>query len=251
MYLPITASQIRAARTYLDWSQDYLAEVTGLGKSTVRSLEAGHISLHSAVKVRKAFEIHGLEFTEGDGVKRRAEGVRVIKSQNSCEEFFQDLLETARARGEEVLVMARSPATLMSSCGIADTSETQQLELLSDAVDVKCLLLSEGTPDIALPPFQVRMVPPHIMLGAKSYYVYGDKLALVSLNKRLRDFSFVIIEIPGFADCWREDFLALWEIATVVSAGDGASQFQIPAKLKNVNVKYLGLHGRDQRAAVK
>ncbi len=250
MYLPITASQIRAARTYLDWSQDYLAEVTGLGKTTVRNLEAGQISRHSAVKVRKAFEAHGLEFTDGDGVKRRAEGVKVLKSQNSCDEFFEDLIDTVREKGGEVLVMARSSTTLMRSCGILAPNDPQQLQILNAAADVKCLLLNAGPPDIALPPVQVRMVPSHIVLGAKSYYVYGDKLALVSAKEHARDFNFVIIDSLGFAECWREDFLALWDIASAAPFRDDAS-FQIPASFKSVNVKYLDIDHSRRRVFAK
>ena len=64
--LMITASQCRAARGLLDWSQQDLAERAGMGIVTVRHLEAGlNASRRATLDVaRRAFEKEGVEFIE-------------------------------------------------------------------------------------------------------------------------------------------------------------------------------------------
>ena len=44
----LTPGQCRAARGFLDWTQDKLAERSGLSRSTVRDFEKGRHELHQA-----------------------------------------------------------------------------------------------------------------------------------------------------------------------------------------------------------
>ena len=73
----ITSGQIRAARAMLKWSGKHLAEISGVGFSTLMRLEsvdgipASHVKTLEALK--KAFEAAGIEFIgtpeEGAGVR--------------------------------------------------------------------------------------------------------------------------------------------------------------------------------------
>lgn len=76
-------SQLRAARALLSWSQDRLAEASGVSLATIKRLEPGDGSLPTKVetmeKLRAALENAGVEFTNGGepGVKlRKAKGRR-------------------------------------------------------------------------------------------------------------------------------------------------------------------------------
>lgn len=68
---PITARQIKAARTMLDWSQKDLAHKTGLSVPTIQRMErlgTEHISHGNVLKVYSTFEEHGLKvIVEGHG----------------------------------------------------------------------------------------------------------------------------------------------------------------------------------------
>jgi transcriptional regulator with XRE-family HTH domain len=74
----ITASQCRAARGLLDWSQLDLAKQAGVGVVTIRQLEASSHEPRRATLdvIRRAFETAGVDFIEGDG---RGPGVRLRK----------------------------------------------------------------------------------------------------------------------------------------------------------------------------
>jgi len=65
----ITATQCRAARALLDWSQQELAVKAGVGIVTVRQLEAGNTQPRRATLevVRRALESAGVEFIDENG----------------------------------------------------------------------------------------------------------------------------------------------------------------------------------------
>ncbi len=75
----LSGGQIRAARALLRWSAEELARRTSLGLNTIKRAEAkdGKTSLTEAneIAVQRAFEMAGIEFTNGD-----QPGVRLTKA---------------------------------------------------------------------------------------------------------------------------------------------------------------------------
>jgi len=73
----ITASQCRAARGLLDWTQQQLADAARIGVATVRLFESEATETRQATLavLRQAFEFAGVEFTNGD-----QPGVRLTKA---------------------------------------------------------------------------------------------------------------------------------------------------------------------------
>jgi transcriptional regulator with XRE-family HTH domain len=67
------SSQIRAARALLGWSQGKLARTAGVGLTTLQRIEQnegvvkGNFS--TILKIQKAFEKAGIEFTDNEGAK--------------------------------------------------------------------------------------------------------------------------------------------------------------------------------------
>lgn len=70
-------SQLRAARALLGWSQERLAEASGVSVPTIKRLEPGEGLVQTRVdtleKLRRALEAEGVSFTNGGepGVKLR------------------------------------------------------------------------------------------------------------------------------------------------------------------------------------
>jgi transcriptional regulator with XRE-family HTH domain len=75
----LKASQCRAARALLDWSQQELAEKSGVGIVTIRQLEAGSTEPRRATLevVKRALEQSGVEFIDENG---GGPGVRLKRS---------------------------------------------------------------------------------------------------------------------------------------------------------------------------
>ncbi|MBP2290952.1 helix-turn-helix transcriptional regulator [Azospirillum rugosum] len=77
----LTPGQCRAARGFLDWTQDDLAERAGLSRSTVRDFEKGRHDLQpgSAQQIVRTFEEAGVKLIpacaeNGPGVCMRGAG---------------------------------------------------------------------------------------------------------------------------------------------------------------------------------
>ncbi len=70
----ISSDQVRAARAYLRWSQQYLADRSGVSAVTISSWEGDKIlpTVETQSQVRSAFELAGIEFSSDGGVRRRA-----------------------------------------------------------------------------------------------------------------------------------------------------------------------------------
>ncbi len=73
----ITAAQCRAARGLLDWTQQELADAAQIGVATVRLFESEATETRRATLavLTRAFELAGVEFTNGD-----QPGVRLTKA---------------------------------------------------------------------------------------------------------------------------------------------------------------------------
>jgi transcriptional regulator with XRE-family HTH domain len=76
----ITASQCRAARALLDWSQITLSKKAGVGIVTLRQLEAGSHQPRRAtlVVIKQALQEAGIEFIDENG---GGPGVRLAKAR--------------------------------------------------------------------------------------------------------------------------------------------------------------------------
>jgi len=76
----LTASQCRAARGLLDWTQQELADAALIGVATIRQFEGNATEPRQAtlLVLRQAFEKAGVEFIEENG---GGPGVRLRKPQ--------------------------------------------------------------------------------------------------------------------------------------------------------------------------
>ena len=65
----MNAAQCRAARGFLDWSQQHLAQRAGVGVLTVQQLEAGKTAPRRATLavIRQALEAAGITFIDDNG----------------------------------------------------------------------------------------------------------------------------------------------------------------------------------------
>ena len=78
----ITASQCRAARGLLNWTQQRLADVAHIGVATVRLFEseAKGTRLSTLVLLKQAFEAAGVEFANGDQPGVRLMSVAALRA---------------------------------------------------------------------------------------------------------------------------------------------------------------------------
>jgi transcriptional regulator with XRE-family HTH domain len=70
MYRGMSPEQCRAARAWLNWTQQELAQRAGVGLSTVRDFETGERTPipNNLAAIRRAIELAGIEFFDAGGV---------------------------------------------------------------------------------------------------------------------------------------------------------------------------------------
>ena len=148
----ISPIQCKVARTHLEWTQKALAGFAKVGRSTVRKFEdKDSVRRESVLKIRKAFELYGIEFTEGDGVKRRGNVVKMLQGSDSYEKFYDDLVHTAKDHGSDILCVAMSQALFLRACGIRDSGDFKRLEFLGKLAKIKCLITDSSMPVLDIP----------------------------------------------------------------------------------------------------
>jgi len=82
----LTASQIRAARALLGWSQPALSQASGISLPTVVRMESqlgpGRSSAANVDAVRRALENAGVTFLEADDASASGPGVRLKQNRD-------------------------------------------------------------------------------------------------------------------------------------------------------------------------
>jgi len=214
MYL--SATQIKAARAMVDWSQEDLAAATNLSKATICKVEQGMFSRHETnMIICRAFTNIGIEFIEGEGVRRRNEDFGIFGGSTGCEKFFNDILHSVKEKGGDIVCMITSPEMMMLSCGMTNRDGVKQMEQLSAIASVKCLVPGTCDPSL-LPSFQFRATP-KLQIPPAPFYVYGNKCAFAVIDSGV-DFKFMVVKDAGWAQVWRERFYMLWEDAVPLAA---------------------------------
>lgn len=91
------ASQIRAARGLLDWSQKDLAERAGISKTTIINIEKGVSPLEGLRgdtfhKILNTFNNAGIDFLDNEGVSKKKDVIEILEGNNA----YIQLLDIAR-----------------------------------------------------------------------------------------------------------------------------------------------------------
>lgn len=222
MHQIIRAGQIKAARAILDWSQEDLAQKTGLALNTIRNLETGSISPREKTVsvIRQAVEKAGLEFIEPAGVRLRMEEINVHHGPESHEMLLEDMLQTTQKTDGEIAVIIKTQEMLAQSFGVTNRADLNRLDRLNAVASVKCLLLDTSAPPFPMPRVQFRAIRMDYSTPTP-YFVYGNKHALV-LSEGRAQFRFIVFTWPSLAHSYRSHFHALWDKAEpLVSTANG------------------------------
>lgn len=191
----IHATQIKMARASLGWSQEDLAQKAGLAVTTIRKLETGYVPRGSTTEaICHTIEKAGLEFIEMEGVRRRANEIEIRRHE---EAFFEEMLETAHKEGGGLLAILQSQDLLVRLGKSAGAYAATQ-----------CLLPDTEGPDDLIHGFRFRKAPKE-QLGPASYFVYGNRHALILPDEKTGN-KFIVFHTPALSLSYRAHFLSMW-----------------------------------------
>jgi transcriptional regulator with XRE-family HTH domain len=208
----ISPAQIKAARALLNWSQEDLAQACDISISTIRTMELGKIPRASTLlEVRGTIERNGLEFTEGEGVKRKESDVTILRGYNSCQRLFEDIAACSKRKEYGLLVYTKSEVILTQPSGIDQLTNLDRLEQIKTKPEIKCLLMDTPKPSFSIPSFQCRTTE-YPLLGSTSQFIYNNKYAYI-MSEGYQSFLVIIFNLSIAAHQAKEEFLSIWKTA--------------------------------------
>lgn len=179
----ITIQQCRAARGLLDWTQQDLAEASGLSKTAINNFEKGHsdIKAESLRAIRMAFESADVEFTGMDSLRLKSEKLLMLR-ENPMDTLTSDILASLRDHGGEV--MAIQPASAEYGPDPSAWAECAR-KLAADGITVNTIW--QVLPGTQPPPPAVRGEARSLQAGPflRGCFIYSDKIALNLWNSPL------------------------------------------------------------------
>ena len=215
----MSPAQIRAARALLDWNQQALADKVGMTKHTISKIERGDITggAKTLDNIFKVFIQAGIEFTEGEGVKRSSGSIFSYKGYNDFQTFYADIDNTATQHPEkDVLVTSVAEKDFLK--WMSKSTQKNHLAAIKNAnIQYKILI---GENDTKTPGKQFNAEYkwiPKDQFYSVPYYVYGDKVALISFEKD--DVDVFVIQHKSIVDLCRRQFQEMWDRAKDIPEG--------------------------------
>lgn len=219
--MSITTAQIRGARGILNWSQQDLAQRTGISATSIGSIENGQTTPRESTlsTIRKTLESSGIEFIGMDGVRQISGDVRTYKGPNGFIEFYDDIYNTVRDLETEILVSNVDERKFVKILGDYAKVHVDRISALKK-VNYK-ILIKEG--DNYLPGSsyaEYRWIPKELF-SSVPFYVYGNKLGILTMDNEP---SVIVLKYGAIAEAYKVQFFDMWNRSNQVSADNAITQ---------------------------
>ena len=212
----LTIEQCRGARGVLGWTQQDLADNSGLSKTAINNFEKGHsdIKAESLRAIRMAFESAEIEFLEQDGLRKKSDYVRILKGPHAMGELLDDIDRTMTSSNGEILI-SNVDNTLSSQ--ISTQKLFDHIDLLKTNKISQRVLCIEGTKNVLSPGDECRWIPKEQAIGSQVTFIYGTKVAFQLWEQSM----IIIIDSAEAQVAETRRFEKTWADASV--PGDSAS----------------------------
>jgi transcriptional regulator with XRE-family HTH domain len=210
----ITGRQIRAARGLLGWDATVLAEKAGLSRETISNIETSAVQARESTlgDIAKVFNKHGVEFTENQGVRFKANNIEVFEGTDRFDEFYEFIYEYLKRYGGDVCI-GSSDARLYAKYRKNPQLHRERMKDLVARGNVTFrILAAEGDHHLTAASYAQYRWQPKENFAPTSFYAFGDCLALVSFVHEPAPYV-VLIKSGPFAEAYRQAFNIAWEKA--------------------------------------
>lgn len=212
--MSITTAQIRGARGILNWSQQDLAQRTGISATSIGSIENGQTTPRESTlaTIRKTFESAGIEFIGLEGIRQRSGDVRTYKGLDGFIEFYNDIYNTVRDNPAEIYVSNVDERQFVKLLG--DFAKIH-VKRITDLKTVKYkILIREGDNYVPGSGYAEYRWIPKELFASVPFYVYGDKLAVMVFDNEP---SVIVLRYPSIAEAYRVQFTDMWNRSSAVA----------------------------------
>ena len=206
----MTAAQLRAARGLLDWTRADLAKAAEVSPETIKNIEHGTFRPQEATTaaIIKAFTMHDVEFIENEGVRKRRDSVVNYHGHDEFCRFFDDVYETIRSTGDASICISGVDEKLFQHhLGNYHDFHAKRMVALKE-LRVRSLIREGDTNFVCSEYCDYRWVP-SVHFRSVPFYVYGEKLAIITFHEQL-DVNVAVINSQIVAGAYREQFEIMW-----------------------------------------
>jgi transcriptional regulator with XRE-family HTH domain len=227
----MTIEQCRGARGLLGWTQQDLADASGLSKTAINNFEKGHsdIKSESLRAIRMAFESADVEFLGQDGLRKKTETTRIFKGSSATGELLQDIEDTLKVSTGGELLIAHVDNRISSR--ISTQILFNHIEFLKRNKIQERVLCAEGTKNVLSPHDECRWLPKDKIAAGIPTFIYGTKVAFELWDQAM----IVVINSAEAQAAERRRFEYLWAKAEIPMAqGQNGAPVQAQAGSKGL-----------------
>ena len=201
--------QIRAARALLNWSQQDLARASNMATSSIKNVESESSSARreTLVQIRETFNLNGVEFTPGSGVRLKTDTVQVCDGKRATNTLIDNIYAHAPVSPDrEVCIIGMDEGYSLETDG--EDLIKSHIARLTEAGVRERILICEGDTRFLNAPQCYRWLPRDYFTRQSPIYIYGDRVAIHSGSLRRRT---IIIEARPLAQHLKKLFTLLWD----------------------------------------
>ncbi len=204
----VSAKQVKMARANLGWTQAELAKQSKVAKDTVNNLENGAtLQMETLNKIVNTIELHGLEFTENNGVQDR-QGFQVYEGKTGFLDFYEDVYHTLKASEDRLVYVSNvDERQFVAWQGDQLNEHIERVKKLK--AQYKILIQHGDTYFPAEAYAEYRWISPEAFQSIPTY-LYGHKVAYIVFGHKPQIF---ILNVEEITDLHRRQFEAFWKSA--------------------------------------
>jgi len=213
----ITAAQLRAARGLVDWTRNELAKAAGVSPETIKNIEHGIFrpQEETAERIVKTLALHGIEFTENNGVCMRKDSVIRFEGVDGFKKFMDDVYEVAKnpesaiSGSKQICVSNVDDRLFVKYLGDYSPLHSRRMNELKN-VKVRVLVQEQDLFSAPEAKYIEYRGNPNQVVNNVPFYVYGDKLAILMFGEEPAP-QIVVIASASVSKAYREQFEILWK----------------------------------------
>lgn len=212
----VSPTQCQCARVLLKWDQKDLAARCGLHVQTICLFETEQSTptKRTLEKITLVLENAGIEFLDGEGVRRVSKEIRTLRGVDGFRELMDDVYEEAKTKGCNICIFNADPSLWYKWLG-REWYE-QHVERM---IEIKSNYTFRVTTNKGVTLFIARDFAEYRWFsedieGNKIFYCYGQKLAFMDFEDS--DLTIRILNQPQFAEALHVLFDKAWNSDTTI-----------------------------------
>ncbi len=207
----ISKEQTRAARALLGVSQTELSEMAQVDRVSLSRFELGKQNVHRSTsdKIFQFFDNRGIAFSDNDGVAFKQQNtVQDLVGRDGFAAFMDDVYKTVSVYGGEICVSNVDERNwILWYTQESYDKHSKRMSNLPHNYNVK-VFIEENDDFFIASKFAEYKYMPKEYFNDQSFYVYGDKVALIAFERTSIQIN--ILHNKGWADSFRCLFNYAW-----------------------------------------